>query len=102
MARIILTPKSQRQLDEIAEYIGNNSEYYSQKTIARIFKAIDRLVQFPEIGALIPEPNKKKLREIHIYNYRIIYHYKKRKKEIHIVAVIHGMRLLDKNEIGEI
>lgn len=39
----------------------------------KVFEAVDRLELFPESGRVVPELNRKEIREVIIGNYRIIY-----------------------------
>jgi toxin ParE1/3/4 len=53
--RILWSPQSLRDLDAIREYIANDSEHYAGLTIARIFSAVEQLIQFPHSGRMVPE-----------------------------------------------
>jgi plasmid stabilization system protein ParE len=44
--RILWSPQSLRDLDAIREYIAKDSEHYAGLTIARIFSAVEQLIQF--------------------------------------------------------
>ena len=53
--RILWSPQSLRDLEAIQEYIANDSEHYAGLTIARIFSAVEQLIQFPHSGRIVPE-----------------------------------------------
>jgi len=55
--RIVWSPQSLRDLRGIHDYIALDSEHYAQLTIARIFSAVERLLQFPQSGRIVPERN---------------------------------------------
>lgn len=50
--RIVWSPQSLRDLNAIREYIANDSERYADLTVARIFSAVERLLQFPRSGRI--------------------------------------------------
>ena len=50
------------------------------------------MVEFPEIGRIVPEIDNSEIRERFVYSYRLIYRiYADR---IRLIAVMHGNRLL--------
>ena len=59
----------------------------------KVFEVIERLESFPESGRIVPELNRKKIREIILGNYRIIYRIKK--DIVEILTVYHSARLLE-------
>lgn len=63
----------------------------------KVFEAVDRLELFPESGRVVPELNRKEIREVIIGNYRIIYRI--RGELVEILTVYHSSRLLDVNGI---
>jgi len=83
-------------IDNIAEYIGRDSIYHAQQVVEQIFASSDTLLKQPELGRVVPELNNPQVREHFIYSYRLIYEIKE--PEIHIMAVIHGKRLLESIE----
>ena len=58
--RILWSPQSLRDLDAIHEYIAKDSEHYAGLTIARIFSAVEQLIQFPHSGRIVPERDEPK------------------------------------------
>ena len=60
-------------------------------------KSVDRLVQFPFSGSVVPETNREDIRELIHGNYRIIY--RTRPKIVEIISVYHSARLFDKGTI---
>jgi addiction module RelE/StbE family toxin len=90
--RIIWSPEAIDDIDAICNYIARDSEYYAESIAQKIFKAPEQLMKFPHMGRVIPELNNESIRELLLYQYRIIYEIAK--EEIHIITVIHGKRLL--------
>ena len=79
-------------LDAISEYISQDSSEYAKKFIQEIFKKVDNLSTFPNMGRTVPDQSNEKVREILHKNYRIIYEIKN--DFIEVLIVIHGSRIL--------
>jgi len=86
---------AKEDLKIIYDYIQHDSPHYAQQVISNIIEKTETLIDFPEIGRVVPEIDENNIREVFIYSYRIIYEISN--KEIIIHAVIHGKR--DFNEI---
>jgi len=99
MARISWSPKSLRQLDEIAEYIALDSPMQAKRVVQQILTKAERLVIFPESGAVAPEFPDGSVREILAFRFRILYRFVKEDNLVRIVGVVHGARLLNENLI---
>ncbi len=90
--KIIWSPKSIKNLEEISEYISINSPFYAPVFIQKILNSVERLKDFPNSGRIVPEFNNKNLREIIFHNYRIVY--RLRRNFVEIVLVTHGAKLI--------
>ncbi len=95
--KIIWSPRSKSQLNDIAEYIALDKPTAAYRWLENLFKAVEKLELFPKSGRKVPEFNQEDIREIIFGNYRIIY--KIKEEEIIIASVRHGKQLLDNNEI---
>jgi plasmid stabilization system protein ParE len=62
--QIVWSPQSLRDLRAIRDYIAIDSERYADLTIARIFSAVERLLDFPQSGRIVPERDDPEIREI--------------------------------------
>ena len=71
--RILWSPQSLRDLDAIHEYIAADSKHYADLTIARIFSAVERLIQFPYSGRIVPEGDEPEIREVIVGRFRVVY-----------------------------
>lgn len=91
--KLIWSPQAIEDIEAIAEYIARDSSSYAESTIERIFQAPERLAQFPRLGRIVPERNSEFIREIFVFQYRLIYEIEG--CEIHILTVVHGKRILD-------
>jgi len=62
--RVLWSPQALRDLDAIREYIAKDSAHYAGLTVARIFSAVERLIQFPHSGRIVPERDEHEIREV--------------------------------------
>jgi len=90
--RIIWSPKAADNLEEICNFIGEDSEYYARIFAQRIIVEIEKITNFPKAGRIVPEYHRDDLREKIYQNYRIVYRIKP--GAIEIVTIVHGARLL--------
>ena len=102
MIKVYFTQTFRRHLREIRDYIAQESTFQSRRVVTEILRTVRRLLDFPEIGAFIPEMKAKRYREIHVFNYRIIYRFLKKTNEIQVVAVVHAARQLSHKFFREI
>ena len=91
---IIITASADADLEDIENYIAQDSPAVAQKFISRIFDKIDQLYEYPKSGKFVPEIKDSSIRELLINKYRIIYQIKNN-STIYIIRVVHGSRLLD-------
>lgn len=80
-------------VDRIAEYISRDSRYHAQQVVERLFDLADELPAHPRLGRIVPELADPNVRERFLYSYRLIYEIED--DTIHVLAVIHGKRLLE-------
>ncbi len=90
---VIWTKTAKNDLNEIVEYIANDSVEIALNKFYEIRESTKPLEKFPEQGRLIPElrnENILRYREIIINPWRIMY--KIEDKKVYIIAVIDGRR----------
>ena len=80
--RILWSPQSLRDLDAIHGYIAKDSEHYAGLTIARIFSAVEHLIQFPRSGRIVPERDEPEIREVIVGRFRVVYRVQDRLIEV--------------------
>ncbi len=95
--KLIWSPDALDDIEAIGNYISRDSEFYAESTVLKIYESPQSLVSFPKRGRIVPEIGNENIRELFVFQYRIIYEVKS--SEIHILTVIHGKRLLDKDQI---
>lgn len=98
MAEVKFTDQSIDDLNDIAEYISNDSVFYAELQVQKLINRTDILENFPLIGRIVPELNLKSVREIIEGNYRIIYRVVN-KSMIHILTFHHSRRKLKRTVI---
>ena len=91
--KLIWSPQAIEDIEAIAEYIARDSTIYAESTVERIFQAPEKLIQFPKLGRIVPEKNDESIREIFVFQYRIIYEILP--PEIHVLTVVHGKRIIE-------
>lgn len=92
MAQIIWSEKSIKSMENIAEYISADSEFYAKKTIREMKNLIDNLKLFPNMGKMVPEYNDISIKQILYKTYRIIY--KIENNNIIVLTIISGFQKL--------
>ena len=85
-----LHPQAYLDLDEIRDYIAEDSPDAADRIIEEIFDCSERLVRFPGQGHVRPDRTSKGLRFVVVRNYLIAY--APERKPLRIIAVLHGRR----------
>jgi toxin ParE1/3/4 len=98
MTQLRWTPQAIEDLEAIHAYVARDSIRYASLLVERLFGAVERLTTFPESGRIVPEFQRKDLREVILGSYRIVY----RLHDEHavILTVFHGARLFPKSVEG--
>ena len=71
-----------------------DSKRYAYLFAERIVAKIETIVQYPWLGAVVPEYGREELRERLFQNYRIVYRVRGNGDVAEITAIVHGARLL--------
>ncbi len=90
--RVSWSRRALQDLEDIAEYIANDSPTYAGIVVKKIVTQTRMLEQFPRAGRKVPEFDDENVRELIAYSCRIIYRIQE--VEVIIAAVIHGRRNL--------
>jgi plasmid stabilization system protein ParE len=90
--KIDWTLRSRDDLRNIATYISCDNPEAALKLGDTIFKRVDALQQFPEMGRVVPERGQPEIREIVVGNYRIVYRLLRKRKVVEILRIWHGAR----------
>jgi addiction module RelE/StbE family toxin len=89
--RIRWTDQAIADLTAIRVFIEQDSPHYAPIVVTRLIRAVDRLRNYPQSGRVVPEFERKAVREIVERPYRIIYRLLN-EDEIHVLTIHHGAR----------
>ena len=92
MRKLIWTEPALADLEAIYDFIAKDSEYYASSFLEEIIQQPEKLIDFPEIGRIVPEADQNDIRELIFQNYRIIYQLDD--EIIMLLTVIHAKREL--------
>lgn len=92
MVKLIWTDQAIDDLQNIGDYIAEDSEKYAKLTVRKLFERVDILRQFPNAGRIVPEQNEEQVRELIEGSYRIIY--ERFDDRINILTIYHSSREL--------
>jgi addiction module RelE/StbE family toxin len=92
MVKIKWTNFALQDLNEIAEFISNDSVRYAQMTVKYLFESPAILKSHPKAGRIVPKFNEENLREMIRGSYRIVYRIVD-KNRIDILTIRHSIRL---------
>ena len=73
MVEVKWTDQALKDIDSIAAFIARDSENFAALMVQRFFEAAEILNTFPKSGRYVPEADNKKIREIIVGKYRIMY-----------------------------
>ena len=97
--KVIWTETANKDLNEIIEYIANDSVEIALEKFYKIKDSVKQLDKFSEQGRIIPElknENIMKYRELIVSPWRLMY--KIEEKKIYIMAVLDGRRNIEQNK----
>ena len=86
--KLIWTDPSIEDLRSIRDYIARGSDFYAANLVEQVVLSVEKLLQFPRLGRVVPEAQDENIRELVYQNYRIIYRIAR--ERIEILAVVHG------------
>ena len=95
--KIQWSPLSVERISEIADYIAQDSPVAAEKWVHSIFDRVVQIKDFSRSGHVVPELNRKDIREIIFANYRIIYRIETR--IVSILTVRHSRQILPDEDI---
>jgi toxin ParE1/3/4 len=88
VAQVTWTDQALDDLDAVCLFIARDAPRYAELFAERVFRATDRLAEFPLSGRVVPEIGREDIREVIVQNYRIL------PDEVEILTVHHGARML--------
>ena len=91
--RIVWTRRARENLRSIRDYVASDSPRSADRFVERVLDCVNRVAQFPDAGAVVPEFPDGTVREIFVGAYRIVYRIGERSVEV--VTVRHASRQFD-------
>jgi toxin ParE1/3/4 len=102
--KIEWSPRAERDVTQLRDYIGQDSPFYARQFIERLVVAVERLTEMPYSGRKVPEAgDRDTIRELIFQGYRIIYRIQDTEQRVQVVTVIHGARnLADRESLWQV
>ena len=88
--RVAWTDSAWQDLESASSFIARDSLRYAAALMAEARFASRSLTKFPRRGRLVPEMADKRIRELFVKSYRLIYEV--REDSVVILAFLHGAR----------
>lgn len=97
MAEVRWSGTAVEQINEIAEFIAQDSPISADRWVDRVFAHQEQLQEQPLSGRVVPEVADEKIRELIIGNYRLIY--RSSTESVDVLSVQHSRKLLLPSDI---
>ena len=91
MVRINWTEQAANDLKNIYDYISLDSKYYAKRQVSKLKLRTHIIKDFLEIGRVVPEFERKEIRELIEGRYRIVYKILS-SSEIDILTIHHSSK----------
>lgn len=95
---IVWSPLALERVEDIADYIAEDNPTAAVEWVDGLFASVDRLVEHPESGRIVPEVGTRRFREVIFGAYRVIYSVN---NQINILTVQHSHQLLRLSELDD-
>jgi plasmid stabilization system protein ParE len=92
VARVVWTDEAISDIEAIRSFIARSSPHYGDVVAARLVEAVDRLIEFPGSGRVVPELGREDVREIIQGTYRIVYQVLDDSQPVEILTVFRVSR----------
>lgn len=92
------SPLALERVEDIAQYIAQDNPDAAVRWVVELFDTVERLVDFPESGRVVPEVGIARIREVIFGAYRVIYSVK---DKVEVLTVCRGSQLLRLSEIDD-
>lgn len=96
--QVVWTDPALERVEEIAVYIAADNPDAAARWTVELFGAVERLVDFPESGRVVPELGKREVRELIFAAYRVFYRVG---SAVEVLSVRHGSQIIRTDEVSE-
>jgi plasmid stabilization system protein ParE len=90
--KVIIAPSAQADLADIVRYVARQNSDAAARLGCELIVRAESIVNFPEIGRVVPEFRDPGLREVICRSYRIIYRLNRTDQSLEVVRFWHGAR----------
>ena len=87
---VVWAESARAALDDVVTYIAQDSREGAFRVLGAALDTASSLDQFAERGRIVPELNQPDLRELFVFDYRLLY--RVRPEEVVVVAYLHAAR----------
>jgi toxin ParE1/3/4 len=94
MVSVTLSDPAIKDIDEISNYIARDNQKIAKIFVQNLFKKIDLLKNYPELGKITEVSYQSNIRTLLHKNYRIIYRFEK--NVVEILRIIHTSRIFER------
>lgn len=91
-AEVVWTQPSLESLEEAVLRIRQERPHAADRFQQLVHETVDRLIDFPLIGAECDIPNVPRIRELFCSPYRIFYRYFEARNSVHVLLLWHSSR----------
>ena len=88
--RLIWSPAAADDVEAIVAFVDRDSFRYATAVARRIIAAVEAVAEMPLASAIVADRDDASLRQIRVYDYRIVV--RVRPDVIEVVAVVHAAR----------
>ena len=96
--QVVWTDPALERVEEIAIYIAGDDPDAAVRWAVELFDAVQRLVDFPESGRMVPELGRREVRELVFGAYRVFYRVG---PAVEVMSVRHGSQLIRSDDVRE-
>ena len=97
--KVLWTEHAWARLAEIDAFVRRDDPEVASRLVDRLIDRGEALARYPDRGRKLPEIPGSGLRELLVGNYRVVY--RRGSKEIEVLTVFEGHRLLRREELPE-
>jgi toxin ParE1/3/4 len=90
--KVHVTDAASEQIDGIYAHIAADSELYARRVVDKITRKVKNIGVMPKAAGMVPEYSRPDIREVFLYQYRIIYRILE--DRVDVLAVVHGAKPL--------
>ena len=97
VTKVKWSDEAKNDLKEITSYLKQASPSYAMIFLEKIDLVLKNLLNFPKVGRVVPEYSDVTLREVFIWNYRLVY--KNLSRYIGIISITHQKQILTSKKL---